>query len=529
MSHNVINHALESAVRSIHEPEDLSSSPAPCVGDKRNSDSTNDGHDADVDMDQPRLKRRATEDDRRPILLETHKRTQPHYGRSSTQPRWHNQSYMLFLALRQHPDQCLPRTELIKAALAMDKKISEERHLPKVFRGKTPMNSASAILTNNSDRYFIPFRPEGSRSMHFKLAYEPGNFTKAVQEYRKWEKKLAEHDWPYCFGVPKKSSNSMKESNDSNPTNDDQHHEKPKQEAENDLSEHAVATSSSLSSSSSNHTKFSSETTVVESAPVVVVTEFDTFIARRKSDQAILEENNKRPSSLSSSSVMRIAALDDDKENKEDSNQIVAVRPSIGGIASEEKEKEKEKGEEEEEEEEEKEQKKKKNNDKDDVATSTEEQLVNLEDLDLTDVPQSWKDILRVDESKIAGAGKGLFATRRLPGNTPLGFYFGVPMTEDEFDSLKDGVGRASEYSMMYRKTVLDATNEEGYPYNDPDGEMYCPFHFMNETNQAGANMVFVEGALVNQVICWTKRDIEEGEELLVWYGRDVDRHWDSK
>jgi hypothetical protein len=43
---------------------------------------------------------------------------------------------MLFLALRQHPDRCLPRTELIKAALAMDKKISDELNLPKVFRGK---------------------------------------------------------------------------------------------------------------------------------------------------------------------------------------------------------------------------------------------------------------------------------------------------------------------------------------------------------------------------------------------------------
>lgn len=63
------------------------------------------------------------------------KRPNP-FARLSTQPRWHNQSYMLFLALRQHPDRCLPRTELIKAALAMDKKISDELNLPKVFRGK---------------------------------------------------------------------------------------------------------------------------------------------------------------------------------------------------------------------------------------------------------------------------------------------------------------------------------------------------------------------------------------------------------
>jgi hypothetical protein len=63
------------------------------------------------------------------------KRPNP-FARLSTQPRWHNQSYMLFLALRQHPERSLPRTELIKAALAMDKKISDELNLPKVFRGK---------------------------------------------------------------------------------------------------------------------------------------------------------------------------------------------------------------------------------------------------------------------------------------------------------------------------------------------------------------------------------------------------------
>ncbi|RUS12890.1 hypothetical protein BC938DRAFT_478327, partial [Jimgerdemannia flammicorona] len=57
-------------------------------------------------------------------------------SKPSMQPRWHTQSYMVFLALRQHPAKCLPRTQLIKAALEMDKKISEERGLPRVFRGK---------------------------------------------------------------------------------------------------------------------------------------------------------------------------------------------------------------------------------------------------------------------------------------------------------------------------------------------------------------------------------------------------------
>ena len=151
-----------------------------------------------------------------------------------------------------------------------------------------------------------------------------------------------------------------------------------------------------------------------------------------------------------------------------------------------------------------------------------------LDELDLSDIPTSWKDIVYVAPSRIPDAGLGLFAKRKLPYNTPIGFYFGVPMTEDEFDSLKDRVGRASEYSIMYRTTVLDATDENGQPVTDPENPRYCPFHFMNESDEKGANILFVEGVVVNQVICWTKRDIQPDEELFVWYGRDVDRHWDS-
>jgi hypothetical protein len=52
------------------------------------------------------------------------------------QPRWHNQAYMLFLALRQHSEKTMARTDLIKSALAIDTRISEERLVPKVFKGK---------------------------------------------------------------------------------------------------------------------------------------------------------------------------------------------------------------------------------------------------------------------------------------------------------------------------------------------------------------------------------------------------------
>jgi hypothetical protein len=155
------------------------------------------------------------------------------------------------------------------------------------------------------------------------------------------------------------------------------------------------------------------------------------------------------------------------------------------------------------------------------------EPLYTLDQLDLTNIPQSWRDIVTIAPSKITRAGNGLFATRTLPYNTPIGFYFGVPMTEDEYDSLKDRVGRASEYSIKYRRTVLDATDDQGEPITDELSPRFCPFHFMNETKDAkDASVAFVEGYVVNQVICWTRKEIQPGEELLAWYGLDVNRYW---
>ncbi|KAF0521024.1 hypothetical protein F8M41_015957 [Gigaspora margarita] len=148
-----------------------------------------------------------------------------------------------------------------------------------------------------------------------------------------------------------------------------------------------------------------------------------------------------------------------------------------------------------------------------------------LNGLDLSCVPKSLNDVVEIRPSTIPNAGNGLFAKRNLPMATPLGFYFGVPTMEDEFDQNKDKVGRASHYSMRYKHTILDATDDKGEPFTDPNGKIHCPFHFMNE--DPFGNMVFLEGSEVNQVICWTKRDIKKGEELFVYYGGEVDReHW---
>jgi hypothetical protein len=158
------------------------------------------------------------------------------------------------------------------------------------------------------------------------------------------------------------------------------------------------------------------------------------------------------------------------------------------------------------------------------TTTMNVSDMIRVEDLDISNVPRSINDIVEVRQSTIPNAGMGLYAKRDLPPHIPLGFYFGVPMTEDEFDSLKDHLGMASHYSIMYRKTVLDATDDRGMPYNDPNGPIWCPFHFMNEKPEPMRNVEFLNGAVVNQVIVFTTREIKEGEELFVFYGKEVDR-----
>ena len=80
------------------------------------------------------------------------------------------------------------------------------------------------------------------------------------------------------------------------------------------------------------------------------------------------------------------------------------------------------------------------------------------------DIPKSLNAVVQVRPSsviytfyqheQIPGAGNGLFALRDIPKFTYLGFYFGVPMTEDDFDSLKEHVGQASQYSVRFSRHI---------------------------------------------------------------------------
>ncbi|KAF9146065.1 hypothetical protein BG015_011705 [Linnemannia schmuckeri] len=438
----------------------------------------------------------------------------------------------MFLALRAMPNRTAARQELISAAVALDRKFSAEKGLPKVFTGKTPMNSASACLTNNGDKYFIPFKPEGSRSTHFRLAYQPGDFDTAVKEYDSWMEKLIKHDWPLCFGVPKEGAVPIDVLE--------------LQERTRLVVQEQNATETVIVADLSTSTEPNAEKLVSVDIPSVGATSGATSAASRKRspkplDQDAMEDSrnvkkikSELASTVVSDTTMGSAVQGEDQDQDQDQDSKVADKleqlelratPSLpstpASVIGQDLEttpstpmsataaaatKATSSG---------------------GPSSKSEGQRVDeyrLEDLDLSSVPTSLMDVVRVDVSTIPNSGNGLFAKIDLPASTPLGFYFGVPMTENEFDSLKDGVGVASHYSIMYRRTVLDATDEKGMPYSDPNGRLYCPFHFMNE--DPSGNISFITGSVVNQVICTTNRDVKAGEELFVFYGKEVDRFW---
>ncbi|CAO3622823.1 unnamed protein product [Cunninghamella blakesleeana] len=170
----------------------------------------------------------------------------------SVQPRWHNQACMLFLALRQHPKHEMPRTELINAALELDKNL-------------TPKNSASAILTNDHGKHFQSFRPYKSRSMHFRLTFKPANLKKAANQYREWLDILYKRDWPLCFGKPQQDFNKNKSGSSDSTSEADE--EKSTSESNLVITPKAITTTTTASESLALITSESSELPSLISQP----------------------------------------------------------------------------------------------------------------------------------------------------------------------------------------------------------------------------------------------------------------------
>ncbi|KAI9290933.1 hypothetical protein K502DRAFT_345001 [Neoconidiobolus thromboides FSU 785] len=140
-------------------------------------------------------------------------------------------------------------------------------------------------------------------------------------------------------------------------------------------------------------------------------------------------------------------------------------------------------------------------------------------------IPTNWKDLFYVGPSTIKGANLGLFAKRFVPKDTVIGYYFGVPTTEYDFDKHKGLNKYVSSYSIKYYDFILDATDNNNELYKDKDGGILCPFHFMNE-HPDFTNVRFNEGSELNQVECITECDVFKGQELFVFYGVEYEREY---
>ncbi|KAJ3154539.1 Histone-lysine N-methyltransferase setd7 [Geranomyces michiganensis] len=450
-------------------------------------------------------------------------------------PRWYNQTYLLFLALRKAGEP-LPRGKLIPMALQLDMELSRERGLPPLFGGKvrdirlnywgvpmavyesrrltkqpvrqTPQNTASGILTENRDQLFVSFKPEGQKHVYFKLSYEPGNFSTALEAYNRWNDTLIQVDWPYLFSKnrpayeamlrgkkliasPSRSSTPTAATNGDEPEEQSTDGRSPvkalafedvKDEASrslqgSDLASQPAEDMAALANSPKRKREVD-ENTDDESQKKVMKSE------PTKIDQEACSTGHSGTQALP---LVPLDALPDEKQVKalEALERTKVIR----------------------------------------LADANDPELI-FTNADDDDIPKSLRDILEVKESTIPNAGRGVFAKRFIPAITEVGFYFGVPMTEDEFDSLKGTVGVSNAYAHRYRLTVIDGTNDEGQPYPVDNPHFYCPFHFVNEDARR-ANMLFYAGPQVNQIICITTKDIQPGEELFVNYGTAVERHWD--
>ncbi|CAG8570389.1 8840_t:CDS:2 [Diversispora eburnea] len=319
-----------------------------------------------------------------------------------------------------------------------------------------------------------------SQTSYYTLSFIPNDIENAIKHYNDWMKKLIEHDWPLCFGKVKKNKQGI------------------------NLINSGRVIMLSVGASNPLHLRCrrcAPETSCDIKLPSCSKCRSRGYLCiyplRTDVYKEIERPKLKFRISLSSQNI--------------DSDKTIINSRTTSNPKSKKRS-----------------QSKKKTIDDDsnwtDVCSAAFSEEI-LAGIDLTGVPKNLDEVVEIRPSTIPNAGNGLFAKRNLPMATPLGFYFGVPMMEDEFDQVKDKVGKASHYSMRYKHTILDATDEFGEPFTNPKGKIHCPFHFMNE--DPFGNMVFLEGSEVNQVICWTKRDIKKGEELFVYYGGEVDReHW---
>lgn len=157
------------------------------------------------------------------------------------------------------------------------------------------------------------------------------------------------------------------------------------------------------------------------------------------------------------------------------------------------------------------------------------------------------KSDLDVRPSQVKGAGLGLYATRPLPLGTILGRYPGVLRPLDKY--LSKYINNPQSGTYVWRLTdnsfIIDPTGQDGRLHDlcyggskDWPGSQWLHERIMggllsvptvlariNEPPFGGdCNVISMEDLSRKEIVFMISRDVEEGEELFMDYGRTYDR-----
>lgn len=466
-------------------------------------------------------------------------------------PRWHNIPHLIYLTLRKHYPTPIILEHIVLDSIQFDKSISQTNNVHNAIK-KNPFKSISEIINQNEQKMWnVVNNLENPHKPKYILSFIPDSLEYSLSKYNEWLTKLEHHDWPYLFSMKR----PWLERGGDDFSADTEEEEKRV----------VYKRLRKVSKLKKLHGVKKAASTVVEYYLSKFPSEYEEVVLEEEREMRREFVRLKKEEQPSSSS-------EDDDENDEDDKDNLIISDGLDngsrstrlrsgrakavsykdmfkykdvyfGYGSDKN----------------KNIKTNTHNDGDQIKKGCDEETIGTDviqelnnkkkrkrlnmdgipiharkatdqftgeafvRLKIDDIPKSIDEVLEVKESSIPNSGLGLFARRFIPANTPVGFYFGVPLAEEDFDKSKASVGRAKEFVHRYQNMVIDATNEVGEPY--PKSVVNCPFHYMNEDLDR-RNVIYQDGLQTNQIICTTIKDIHAGEELFTSYGKDMERPW---
>lgn len=139
-------------------------------------------------------------------------------------------------------------------------------------------------------------------------------------------------------------------------------------------------------------------------------------------------------------------------------------------------------------------------------------------------VASMFKKMSEVKQSSIPGAGLGVFATRRIPAETNIGWYVGALATVKQAES--------SDFQSQYAVTLAHRPTwitlkqwklGKRVVYEDRNATSELPCRLMRINGVKSMDDARYSVAILGNGQFETVRDIQKGEELFTYYGTDVD------